>query len=773
MLHAMQAEESTFRNADKLLSRHLENLDPRKSHEYVPTGGWSQLSYDSSELGHVASPFDDIGFLATGGGGSDGTNPLLKNNKNAPTLEAAKPTLGAFLEAPRSEGGQGPEGQLQMQPSVDTGVSRRLDKTISKREHFQEEEASLALSAAMAGNDKARGGRHFFDFSKNSIGLSVLSGPTTTSKAVEDSKSMFGASKSTESSKTKGKGGLESSKSSFGFGASRSSDGPRTIGSKFSSMMRSKNDVKLLKSEERIVELEAENQATTNENKLLQAKLSEIAEVVEKQNFMKDWRTVEELAAMTTEMWNYRSLALSQDLEIEKLETKLQAYERLVGAKERSLCNLENVRHKQEKRLGYLEMQCLQNGIEIAEEGSVAPIKLIEEALRKGSNHDASYYDGDHSFASFQDDDIHFKIDHVQIEELIKSKASKEKAKEKDLGRSFRSEGSNSMGLSDLSGHSLATPEPPTKPNTWLTLDMGPGDGGGEEPVSPTSKVNANGLGLEKYLSSHETKPCVETGTWDPTKLLDFSEVSPRDVGVLPPPPPPTVECIRSAPAPASRKSAVAGTVVSRSTRSKSTGTRRKLKEPRGDVDPLTESDRPARRSKSPGTRRRLKDPMIASSSTASGNAASSSSLSMASGHRRRLRASNSFQTDRSCGSSSRGDLSKPARRKRDSALDPGSSHSLGRGSAHRRRLRKESEFDRQAVSTALENALGASAHVLDMDDDFLHLIAPSETTTTTATITKTMYKSKPESFLVRSKASKVGTMKHDEGLDLDDVFKD
>lgn len=90
------------------------------------------------------------------------------------------------------------------------------------------------------------------------------------------------------------------------------------------------------------------------------------------------------------------------------------------------------------------------------------------------------------------------------------------------------------------------------------------------------------------------------------------------------------------------------------------------------------------------------------------------------------------------------------------------STHSLGRGSAHRRRLqRKENGFDRRAVSSALDKALGSSLNFLDIDGDFRHMTAPA------GAVSKL-----ESSFLVRSKASQVGPSE-DEGLDLDDVFRD
>lgn len=781
MLYTLQSEEASIRSGDKSLSRHIETWGPRTK-SYVGGDGWSQLSYDSSELGNVASPFDDIGFLAGGTGGMD-TATKSTMNLNATTeqpTDPATPSLGAFLETTKSDGLQAIEEQPPMQQDVSRRTSRRLDKTISKREHFQDEEASLALSAAMAGGDKTKGTRNLFEFSKASLGLSVLSGPKPRPKNNEDSKSLFGASKSSVT-KPKGKG-HDSSRSSFGFGASRNSEGSRTIGSKFSSMMRSKNDNndKLMKSEERVTMLESENQQLAKENNLLQAKLAEMADLVEKQNAVKDWRNIEELANSTAEMWKYRSMFVLANLEVEQLKSQLASYEHLVEAKERSICNLEDVRNKQEKRIGYLEVQCLQNGVDIAEEGSVAPIKLIEEAPLKGDDDDTG--DNENSFASFQDDDdVPFRIDYspAQLEKLIKAKRSRDEDND-HLGKSHRSESSNSIGVSDLSGHdehSEGSPdEPETKQNSWLAPT------GGEAPRSSSVKVkvrsndvNANGVALENYLAAAEPRQhCLETGTWDPTKMLDFEMTSPRDVGVIPPPPPPppSADHVHSAPAPSSRKSAPgASTVVSRSTRSKSPGMRRRLKDPRGENDPLgsvtVKVEQGARRSKSPGTRRRLKDPAAAAASTTATNlGASSSSLTMGSGHRRKLKAAASFNKEMDRTSLSHGDK---ARRKRDTGLDAGSTHSLGRGSAHRRRQRKESEFDRQTVSTALENALGRSLNVLDMDDDFLHLIAPPG-----ASVSKPVLSNKDldASVLVRSKASKEDDIGFAD-LDLDAIFKE
>jgi hypothetical protein len=754
MLFPPQSQE-TLDKRDKLLSSHLQTYEQQKS---KVGSGWSQLSMGSSEMGNLASPFDDIGFLA-GAPSADMDPARTEVNNGEKSSDPVKPALGKFLATAG-------EGQ-QQRPTLSRRGSTRLQKTFSKQNQVEGDDVSLALSAAVGGRtvdgglERANASRNLFNFSKDSVGLSALDPPKGRGKSVEESKSSFGTSKSSIS-KNRSRG--HDSKSSFGLlGASRSSDGStggRKIGSKFSSMMHFKNNERTKSnessrmSEEKISTLEAGNLELSKENKLLQAKFKEMEQALEKQKAMKEWRSIEELASTTVELWQYKSLAILADLELDRMEEVLGAYEHLVESKERSICNLEAVRNKQEKRIGYLEVQCLQNGVDITEEGDKTPDEPEEHDPLKGD--DDTTCDNENSFASFGDNvPLPFNVDYSPAPDKLgrsnRSENSKAKDKERDqLGRSNRSESSCSMGLSDLSAHSdTSDSKPSTKPSSWLTLDMAPGEQ--QTPSSPAFKIRipntgtrSNGAPLEKYLtaSSHETKKdqCLETGTWDPSNMIDFAADSPLDVGVTPPPPPPPDHHIRSDPAPESRKKA-AGPVISRSARSKSPGTRRRLKGTKGESDAANKLDA-SRRSKSPRTRRKLKDPNAAPSSSTMANSASSASLSKMSGHRRKLKTSSSSKDT-----------------KRDSLSN--STHSLGRGSAHRRRQRKENGFDRQTVSTALEKALGSSLNVLDMDDDFLHMTIPAGEAS--------KFNS---SFLVRSKASRdepVG----DEGLDLDDVFRD
>jgi hypothetical protein len=813
MLFPPQTQE-TLDKTEKLLSSHLETGEKQNN----GGGEWSQFSMGSSEMGKLASPFDDIGFLAGGPGPAMDPAKVDANNGEPPS-DSAKHALGNFLATARVEGLKAVEEHQPQRPQLSRRGSARLDKTLSKRDQFGGEDVSLALSAAAGGLERTNATRNLFDFSKNSLGLSALDPPNEKAKNMESSKSSFGASKSSVA-KNRSRG--HDNKSSFGLlAASRSSDtsvAARSIGSKFSSMMHFKNNEKSKStesskmSEDKIKTLETQNLELSKENKLLQAKLKEMEQVIEKQNAMKQWRSIEELASTSVELWQYKSIAILADLQLDRMEERLGAYERLVESKERSICNLEAVRNKQEKRIGYLEVQCLQNGVDIAEEGDKTTDEPEERAQLKGDDETTS--DNENSFASFGDDvPLPFKIDYSPAPDKLGTSARSEDSKamdqEKDqLERSHRSESSRSVGMSDLSGHSNTSESgPSTNPSSWLTLDMAPSEQ--EAPSSPGFKIKipnaetrSNGAPLKTYLaaSSHASKKeqCLETGTWDPTNMIDFAAESPRDVGVTPPPPPPPDRCIRSDPAPVSRKKAV-GPVVSRSpSRSKSPGTRRRLKGTKGEGDAANKLEASRRRrlkdpsaapsrsalgrsassaslgkmpapsrsallkdpsaapsrsalsrsassaslGKMPAPSRTalLKDPSAAPSRSALGRSASSASLGKVSGHRRKLKTSSSKDI------------------KRD--LLSNSTHSLGQGSAHRRRQRKENGFDRQTVSTALENALGSSQNVLDMDDHFLRMTPAGEASKFNS------------GFLVRSKASQAVTVE-DEGLDLDDVFRD
>lgn len=72
---------------------------------------------------------------------------------------------------------------------------------------------------------------------------------------------------------------------------------------------------------------------------------------------------------------------------------------------------------------------------------------------------------------------------------------------------------------------------------------------------------HAPGKRLNEYLVSNDSKegPCLETGTWDPTKNLEFGDKratsSPQSVGVRPSSPPSSPEYdVLTGPAPVHRK---------------------------------------------------------------------------------------------------------------------------------------------------------------------------------------------------------------------------
>lgn len=673
------------------LSSHIETWGPGERSSGPQS--YCQFSLDSSELKNVASPFDDIGYLAgqTSAGKIDTSDRTEAEPADDPADETKPPSsLGNFLQSNESNTDGNPHRVM--------GRRGRLEKTISKRNQFHEEEASLALSAALKPDlgSKGQGSRNLFEFSKNSLGLSALV-PSKAKKGGFDAskESSLGTSKTVStrsSSRNSSKRTTGSdSKSSFGLsvlGSSKKSEGSRSFGSKFSIRKRSKSDAnKLADQDEEVKALRSVNAELTGENNKLQAKLEEISSVVEKQSYIKGWKSIEELANTTTEMHEYKTLCELAELEIEKLHSKLTAYQHLIDAKERSLCNLEKVRNMQEKRIGYLEVKCLQNGVDIDEN----VISDFEEASLKGERKDdIANNDSLPSFASFSD---HGPLD---MDEPMKARSSHSLDHSIDLSKAVSE-------VSKQSVASTASSIPDAKPDSWLAMDLDAPNKKSVEALGVAKKtkgivrrrdsmVSPQLASLGKFLTTNAPDESDKgdndlTDTWAPkTLIFDNAQGSkPTEAKIhgdedMPPPPP--MDRANSAPHPTNRKSA------GKKTRSKSPGKRRRVKDaisksakasnPPEEEDPIPSGSRSSRnkspsnrqmlRSKSPGTRRRVRESFSAQNLSTMHN-------SLHNGRRK-----------------SRTDLDR-----RQVGLD--------RGSAHRRRARNN-DSDKKAVSNALNKAL-------------------------------------------------------------------
>lgn len=708
--------------------------------------GWSQLSYDSSEMEKFSSPFGDIGFLA-GDPVASSVDPAVsaprslhpkkqevkpkqdmnqkpdKNKLNAKQRPTRGATLGTFLEKAQDAD----EARVSPPRDCKSTQSRlsagRLEKSISTRNMFKDEDASLGLSVALGRKDRSseplhqlpdeqgtNPTRNAFDFSMASFGISVLGASKTKSSRQEGEDTKERSSRTFFFSTTDG-----SSRNSFGvFGSSsKTNAGEKSSklskGSKFSIMMRKdKNEKKVERSEEIILNLETQKDELRKENNMLHAKLDELKEAVAKDQAMREWMSFQQLADVTTEMWQYQTLALLADVHMDKLEARLVAFQKLVDAKERSITNLEKIRNKQEQRIGYLEIQCLQNGVDISEdEGVISSDEYLPRKLPREPRKTAHYSDDDESLATFRDDELPFNVGYspARLDTMARSSRSSSGGSNADriepspnnIEKSERSESNYSAGMSDLSDESEMEDEPaPVKPDSWAELKL---------PIGSAHKSPSSSEVLGSYLvaTADKSKPCLETGTWDPTKELDFdheTSSSPRGVGGPPPPlPGPSQHTSKSAPAPSTRTKLI----QSRSMRSKSPGTRRRLKGTKPECIDVSGHSKP--RSKSPGTRRKVK-------ADNGSNALSLATL-------KRCQSSNSVTSRRKL--KPRG-KSSSRKLKPEDPLASSSTHSLG----NRRRLRKEQEFDRQTVSTALEKALGASVNTLeDMDDNLLQYLNP------------------------------------------------
>ena len=699
-VHQGYAREQHVGRNDGNLSRHIGTWG-ENAREYGSEEGWSHLSFDSSEMEKVASPFDDIGFLAGGPSAADPLpppktqakkehaipkqRPTVVSNTNNSTVKK-NPAIGRFLEKESYHGSPGSTNDNRTSHSRTSGG--RLDKTLSTRDMFRDEEASLALLLALgdedkkdfSSEDKRDNGKSRrvvqCDVSVASLGLSVLG--ASKAKISEDSRGTSGSSKTsfftamTSQNASKNRS-FDTSKSSISglFGSSKSSTSAapplskQTKSSKFLIMKRKETpEKKLEKSEEKVVRLETENVELSKENCMLRAKLEELDGLAQHQKTMMEWISIEQLASVTTEMWQHQSKALLANVHIDKLEAKLDAFQRLVDSKERSINNLEKIRNKQDQRIGYLEVRCLQNGLDVSEEKrrSLSPEIRRPVLLNLPVDPDV------------QTDEYFVGVDLCPA-----------------INHSNRTQ---TTGVSDISDESEME-ENPAKPNSWDILNMELDTGGGAVPRNKP---------LETFLVANEvhTEPCLETGTWDPTKNLAFSDrhsTSRQVVGVDTFPPMAQEHRAHTPPAPTGRKQLI----QSHSTKSKSPGRRRRLKGT-SKSESLLESSGPVDNgSSSAGSRRKVKEPSTTNVDPTLKRSSSSNSITM-----RRT--------------------AKAASRNNDKWADPlgsSSTHSLG----NRRRLRgkKDAEVDRLAVSSALDKALGLSATELDeIPHDFEHYAMPT-----------------------------------------------
>jgi hypothetical protein len=303
---------------------------PHHKQDGFSTDATEEWHQPSTELyPDLKSPFDDIGYLSSSGiSGGTGTFKMDNIDLDSKSKNQEVPSLGIiFLRTSRKWGMA--SDHLQHEASVSKTLPRRdrLQKTLStKRVGVQEEAAEWCISYP-APPEKGKGGH--------------------------------------QKSKKKSNDHVDSQKNDM----DDKSVGSLTIGLKISKILRSKKAEK--KQHEKGKEdfngrLKAENTELTKENQTLQAKLVKMSASLGRLAAGKQWLSVEELANVTTEMCQAKTLQVQANQQIQQLRN-------LAEAKERSICNLESVRNTQERQIAYLQVKCLENGIDLCEEDAPYP----------------------------------------------------------------------------------------------------------------------------------------------------------------------------------------------------------------------------------------------------------------------------------------------------------------------------------------------------------------------------------------------------------------
>jgi hypothetical protein len=231
------------------------------------------------------------------------------------------------------------------------------------------------------------------------------------SKSLESSKASLGFSifsSSNKSSSTDGKSRMtkisENSKQSLGLsalGASRTSHSNASncggsgsedfnrankgnfnfsVGEKFSTMwtdmkrrdhqhnsLKTPAELARLQEKELLVQtLEREHLAARQENELLKAKLAESLVYFHRVSALYKWKTIEELATVTTQMTQAKQRYQEVDQERIQLQKALKEYEAMVEDKENYIAELEEGALCREERISLLEARLRQNGIVIS-----------------------------------------------------------------------------------------------------------------------------------------------------------------------------------------------------------------------------------------------------------------------------------------------------------------------------------------------------------------------------------------------------------------------
>jgi hypothetical protein len=599
--------------AGNLLSMQEDTWGTGKTNFHADAGGYS---VDSSDVDNAVSPFDDIGYLASGVGASGSIREERKIKVESTTKGTS---LGNFFESSKS-------GDLQ-EVREEEPRRGRLEKSLSKSGQLSDDQ-SLGLSALHPHpqTEKGKGKRNWLDRSKHSLALSVLvpskSSSKNKSKNFDISRNSLGLSalgSSKNNSKSKSKN-LDLSRASFGLGSSK----------------QTKEKKKGM-----ITNLQAENKEHSSENERLKAQLAKTSESLERLESFREWRSFGELINVTMELCQAKSRCEQADLETIQLQSELEHYEKEF---EEFNLNREKEKKSQQLRIALLEVKCLQNGIDISDISK--DTSLLGEGQGKDKlvlNKPENVLQDEESITSFGQESIEDEEEKEELgggDTLGKSLSNLLNQSDEKLLRHLEGY-EEEISVSDctkFSGDSTINscrPTPVTRKNKPPIL-WAPSPFNVETFKVPAKNAdNTRGVGLEEFLleASHNKFPNLanlETDTWAPHPVVEDAlgknpeEDAPpppapapapivQSAPAPPPPPPPPPQIVKSAPAPSGRKRNKESP-GHRPERSSSNGNRSRNKDrspppPEESMNEPPPVDRGVRksRSKSPGTRRKQK----------------------------------------------------------------------------------------------------------------------------------------------------------------------
>ncbi|KAG7374621.1 hypothetical protein IV203_013716 [Nitzschia inconspicua] len=421
---------------------------------------WTHLSINSDEINKAASPFDDIGYLATDNAPSKSFNmkgcntpvdpptPLSnKGNKehNESTADNAStgPTLKDFFQRDKLPPITAEQRQLN-QDIISKASSRfpfrRFQKVGSRRGDIFNvgknnnscnnnlDDDSIGISTIISMNTTKRTNR-MLEISKGSLTLSMLGASKLSCKnKYNDSKSR--GTRTTEASSSHTKSTMAS-----------------TFGSSMFSRDSSKTKERL---REMVEQLEGANQTLVSENQLLKSRVEEVEEAWTEASFYKAWFSIQELAEIQTELCQLRAFKNRALQEQNELELEVKHLHITIDQQKEEIEDFKTMNQAQADRIAYLESKLLENQLDPSHHHQVVAC---------GNPATVSMADSFGSFDSFgitaEEEELE-QDDEEWYEERLNGESEKSESAHDDVFKTFRHD--KALELSN-------PPPPPSSPH--------------------------------------------------------------------------------------------------------------------------------------------------------------------------------------------------------------------------------------------------------------------------------------------------------------------